>query len=173
MRPLSLGTARTRMAFVGVLLLGGSATASAQSARPSIGPSAGPSIVLGASGSMPAPFTTSSCASTVRGVALSRATQDSLMSDTHAVSGEDTADVSDDSIDSDGLPPGIGMVVVDSRGTIVALGPPADSSNHSATQASPTVTLLPQRVYTASNGSDARAGCVDAMKPPPRSLSPL
>ena len=100
---------------------------------------------------------------------------------------DDSADVRDDALDADALLPGSGMVVVDSHGKIIAsdrpLTPPVEVSPAEVSPAeccpvapgSETAVTARQAAnsYTPSNGSDMRARCVDAMKPPPSSSSPL
>ena len=81
----------------------------------------------------------------------------------------------DDAIDADALSPGSGMVIVDSHGNLVTpeqVAPPECCPAPAMWEAA-LVTRHTATRYTASNGSDTRALCVDAMNPPPSSRSPL
>lgn len=97
---------------------------------------------------------------------------------------DDAGDAADNAIAGDLLSPGSGMVVVDRHGKIIAgENPPIPATERASTNCCPasvgppwTVALSPRRAavsYTPSNGSGARASCVEAMNPPPSSLSPL
>ncbi len=96
----------------------------------------------------------------------------------------DSADAADNEIAGDVSSPGSGMVVVDRHGKIIAgENSPVPATARASTNCCPapalapwSVALTPRRAaasYTPSNGSGARAGCVEAMNPPPRSFSPL
>ena len=81
----------------------------------------------------------------------------------------------DDTVDADALSPGSGMVIVDSHGNLVTpeQAAPAGCCPAPATWEAALVARHTAIRYTASNGSDTRSLCVDAMNPPPSSRSPL
>jgi hypothetical protein len=137
------------------------ATASAQSARTAI--------------AIPAALATSDHAS-------GPAQQASRCETVFSATVDDSSGVADDIIDDDTFSPGSGMVVVDSHGKIIDSEPPrvtrtptvpaaccAESPGGETDRTASGTT----RSYTGSNGSVTRARCIDAIKPPPSSRSPL
>jgi hypothetical protein len=79
--------------------------------------------------------------------------------------------------DTGAASPGVGMVIVDPHGTIVASGQMHVAPVASTTVQSDAAPRLPDgitlRAYTASSGSVVRTRCAHAMNPPPSSRSPL